>query len=47
MTLCNRSTNKMFHITDWLPTIIRAAGGDPADYAELDDLDGKDQVRVP
>ncbi len=34
----------MVHITDWLPTLISAAGGDPYDYPELDDMDGIDQV---
>ncbi len=36
----------MVHVTDWLPTIIHAAGGDVSDYPELDDLDGKDQVNL-
>ncbi len=39
-----RITNKMVHITDWLPTLITAAGGNLYDYPELQDIDGKDQV---
>ncbi len=34
----------MVHITDWLPTLIRVAGGDLNDYPELQDIDGTDQV---
>ncbi len=34
----------MVHITDWLPTLIRVAGGDLSDYPELQDIDGTDQV---
>ncbi len=30
----------MIHVTDWLPTLYRAAGGEPA---ELRDIDGIDQ----
>ncbi len=34
----------MVHITDWLPTLIRVAGGDLNDYPELQRIDGIDQV---
>ncbi len=30
----------MIHVTDWLPTLYRAAGGEPT---ELGDIDGIDQ----
>ncbi len=36
----------MVHITDWLPTLVTAAGGNLQDYPELQDIDGKDQVSM-
>lgn len=36
----SRVSTQLFHITDWLPTLYSAAGGDPSD---LKDLDGVDQ----
>ena len=32
----------MFHVTDWLPTLIRAAGGDAA-KVDMGNIDGVDQ----
>ncbi len=34
----------MVHITDWLPTLVTAAGGNLQNYPELQNIDGKDQV---
>lgn len=36
----SRVSTKLFHITDWLPTLYSAAGGNPSD---LDQLDGINQ----
>ncbi len=38
----------MVHVTDWLPTLLRAAGGKKIgkNYPELKDLDGYDQVYI-
>ncbi|XP_012523879.1 arylsulfatase B [Monomorium pharaonis] len=36
----SRISTQLFHITDWLPTLYSAAGGNPSD---LDQLDGIDQ----
>ncbi len=29
----------MLHVSDWLPTLYRAAGGDPADLGNIDGID--------
>ena len=29
----------LVHVTDWLPTLVRAAGGDPATLPRLDGVD--------
>lgn len=39
----SRVSTQLFHITDWLPTLYTAAGGDPSD---LKDFDGVDQWAV-
>ena len=36
--------NSLFHVTDWLPTLYSAAGGDAADLPSS--LDGVDQWEV-
>lgn len=38
----SRVSEELFHITDWLPTLYSAAGGDPNDLKQSD-LDGIDQ----
>ncbi|KAK8402796.1 hypothetical protein O3P69_000844 [Scylla paramamosain] len=34
-----RVSHQMIHITDWLPTLISAAGGDPSSLESIDGLD--------
>lgn len=34
-----RVSNELVHITDWLPTLYSAAGGDPNDLGKIDGFD--------
>ncbi|CAL1278122.1 unnamed protein product, partial [Larinioides sclopetarius] len=34
-----RISQQLMHVTDWLPTLYKAAGGDPADLGALDGVD--------
>lgn len=35
----SRVSSQLFHITDWLPTLYSAAGGNPDDLKQLDGID--------
>lgn len=35
----SRVSTQLFHITDWLPTLYSAAGGNPSDLKQLDGVD--------
>lgn len=35
----SRVSTQLFHITDWLPTLYSAAGGNPSDLKQLDGID--------
>lgn len=35
----SRVSTQLFHITDWLPTLYSAAGGNPNDLKQLDGID--------
>ncbi len=38
-------SNDLFHISDWLPTLLTAAGATSDMYPEIEDMDGVDQAR--
>ena len=38
-------SDNLFHVTDWLPTLIRAAGGDPSVLKKQDGFDMFDMLR--
>lgn len=39
------TSENLFHVTDWLPTLYRAAGGDPTTLSNLDGYDMWDMLR--
>lgn len=38
------TNEKIMHITDWLPTIISLAGGNPSDFRDFDGVDQSDML---
>jgi arylsulfatase B len=39
LSTSGRISNQIFHISDWLPTLLSAARGYPYDYRNIDGLD--------
>lgn len=37
-----RVSNQTFHVTDWLPTLVKAAGGNPKVFFDANKIDGMD-----
>ena len=44
--LYRRTADNIIHITDWLPTLLEAAGANEEIFPELADIDGISQVHI-